>query len=65
MEAEGLDTETLIDRCSSHDSMDGLMLEALARFEGQSTALSSIQSNTEYNLSVEEMNSFCEDIDDI
>ncbi len=65
MEADALDTEKLIGRCPSHDSMDGLMLEALARFEDQSTAMSSTQSETDFNISVDEMNSFCEDINDV
>ncbi|XP_064403088.1 DNA-directed primase/polymerase protein-like [Halichondria panicea] len=67
MEAGGFDTEEPEQtRCGSPDWVDGLMLEALAEYEAtQGTAANSPPPETDYNISIEEMNSFCEDIDEI
>ncbi len=67
MEAGGFDTEEPEQtHCGSPDWVDGLMLEALAEYEAtQGTAANSPPPETDYNISIEEMNSFCEDIDEI
>ena len=66
MEAGGFDTEGAQTSCESPDWVDGLMLEALAEYEAtQGIATISPQPETDYNISIEEMNSFCQDIDEI